>query len=38
MRDFYIDDFKIAADDEANGRFAITWSATDPDDDATISI
>ena len=38
VRDFYIDDFKIAADDEANGRFAITWTAADADDDATISI
>jgi hypothetical protein len=38
QRDFYFDDVKIAADDEANGRFAIAWSATDPDDDAQISL
>ena len=38
VRDFYIDDVKLAADDESNGRFAITWDATDPDDNATISI
>jgi len=37
-RDFWIDDMKIAADDEANGKFAITWLATDADDDATISL
>ena len=38
QREFFIDDFKIAADDESNGRFAITWTAADADDDATISI
>ncbi len=38
VRDFYIDDVKLAADDEANGRFGITWAATDPDDDAQISL
>ena len=35
-REFFIDNVKIAADDESNGRFAITWAATDPDDNATI--
>ncbi len=37
-REFFIDDVKIAADDESNGRFAITWNASDPDDNATISL
>ena len=37
-REFFIDDVRVAADDESNGRFAITWNATDPDDNATISI
>lgn len=36
VREFFIDNLKIAADDESNGRFAITWAATDPDDNATI--
>lgn len=37
-REFFIDNVKIAADDESNGRFAITWNATDPDDNATIQL
>lgn len=36
VREFFIDNVKIAADDESNGRFAITWAATDPDDNASI--
>jgi hypothetical protein len=38
QREFFVDDVKLAADDEANGRFAITWSDTDVDDDATITL
>jgi hypothetical protein len=37
QREFFFDDVKLAADDEAIGSFALTWSASDPDDDATIS-
>ncbi|MBK6427322.1 MAG: hypothetical protein IPF82_14295 [Blastocatellia bacterium] len=36
VREFFIDNVKIAADDESNGRFAITWAATDTDDNASI--
>ena len=38
QREFFFDDVKLAADDEANGSFAITWSAADPDDAATITL
>lgn len=36
QREFFVDNVKIAADDESNGKFAIVWNATDPDDNATI--
>ena len=32
QREFFFDKVRIAADDESNGKFALTWSASDPDD------
>jgi hypothetical protein len=36
--EFFFDEVRLAADDESNRRFAVTWSASDPDDNARISL